>query len=334
MRKLIKLLSLLIILLFINITSSLCWLPNSYKKGGIEIGIASIYNSHPQNTFFVTSEEELNDALYNYQKNDYIYVMTDIIYNNNLIFNKPVKLVVEESDLRIMGDLVFCYDGECQFVLDTRTNGRIFCEENSDHAGGFYASSRRGSFLFLGKGSSKADEADLYVTKQYDWTTPKFNRSTSNIIIDGSLEMPSNFDNFNVCVYRRENGTLINESVTKASIAIYNNTNISILGNTIINNLLYINKGDCNKMKLINRGIINNIYLAHYDLSSFSGVEGVSIENYGSINGYIYINNTFKNFIGILGNTKIVNYNNLYGIYNIDDTVDIDSFSINDIENG
>ena len=124
------------------------------QKGGLEGDESSM------GQYYVRTLQQFKDALLAYKPNDSIIIQEDIIYEGDLIFNRPLKLQIVGSELTVKGNMRFNYASEGSFVLNTSLAGQlsVLKMDDVDAGGNLYLDIPDSSIEFIGQNSAKAGE--------------------------------------------------------------------------------------------------------------------------------------------------------------------------------
>lgn len=114
-------------------------------------------------TYPVNRLYDLEQALSSYTPGAEIQILSDVTYNGDLIFNRPVNLKIQGATLTVKGDVRFTYTGRGNFTLNTSQNGYLSVTKASDASGGnFYAEIPNAGMNLIGK-----NERDVTVEKSF-----------------------------------------------------------------------------------------------------------------------------------------------------------------------
>ncbi len=246
-----------------------------------ENGLPGATNNEEYSVF---SLEGLQSALSKYRPNDKIIIKGDIEYIGDLIFNRPVKLEVQNAKLDIVGNLRMTYPYQGRYSIDTTRGGSIavfmndveqFDEDGNligvlKLGGDFDISAPLAQVEIMGKNSTSIDHADIYVE--------------GDITIDAS--MPTAATNYG-------NGVIINGANIRPvldergdtegfkEINLGAHTKISVLGYTEIGKII----SAASVIEIENRGSIGGIDLSRLviDGQYSSSYPQIHINNYGTL---------------------------------------------------
>ena len=230
------------------------------QKGGLEGDESSM------GQYYVRTLQQFKDALLAYKPNDSIIIQEDIIYEGDLIFNRPLKLQIVGSELTVKGNMRFNYASEGSFVLNTSLAGQlsVLKMDDVDAGGNLYLDIPDSSIEFIGQNSAKAGEADIYVEKTFSADVDY----DVGMIITRARICDLN-DNLKTIYLRNE-----------ITIDIYARTSVGKI--TVHNDNVSANRAI--RIRIINKGAIDEISLRDMDYVA-GGFDNprILIDNYGEI---------------------------------------------------
>ena len=119
----------------------------------------------------VRTLEDLKDQLLSYRPNDTITIQGDILYEGDIVLNRPLTLKIVGSTLTIKGNLRYAYDSKGDFTINTAAAGKLeilqMDEEEIEAGGNFYIDAPESTVKLIGRYSEAKGEADIYVEKVF-----------------------------------------------------------------------------------------------------------------------------------------------------------------------
>ena len=230
------------------------------QKGGLEGDESSM------GQYYVRTLQQFKDALLAYKPNDSIIIQEDIIYEGDLIFNRPLKLQIVGSELTVKGNMRFNYASEGSFVLNTSLAGQlsVLKMDDVDAGGNLYLDIPDSSIEFIGQNSAKAGEADIYVEKTFS--------------ADVDYDVGMIITRARICDLKDNLKTIYLRN--EITIDIYARTSVGKI--TVHNDNVSANRAI--RIRIINKGTIDEISLRDMDYVA-GGFDNprILIDNYGEI---------------------------------------------------
>jgi len=264
--------------------------------------------------YTVFSLEGLQSALSKYRPNDKIIVKGNIEYTGDLIFNRPVRLEVQNAQLNVVGNLKMTYPYQGRFSIDTTRGGSIavfkkdveqFDEDGEligvlKLGGNFDISASLCQVEIIGKNSTNTALGDIYVEGELTVNASIPSAATNygnGVIINGA----------NIRPILEERG----DTEGYKPIYIDGYTRIEVLSYTEIGSI----SSESSVIEIENRGTIGGIDLSHmiFDRNYISSRPQIYINNYGEINSteillpYNWAEKFYEQIDGAyVGNTQII----------------------------
>lgn len=239
--------------------------------------------------YVVYSNDGFMSALGKYRPNDKIIVKGNVNYIGDLVFNRPLRLAVQNSTLTVNGNLMYVYPYQGQFTVDTSTGGTIAvlkkAVELTDEAGNvtgysyvggnFEISTPSAQIEFIGKNSPVVGRGDVYVQNEFSVSASK--TSVGSNTGNGFIVNESRII--------KTNGT-IGDSEEFAQVNAESYTKITVLNHSVIGKI--VAKGKV--IEIENRGTIEEIDLydmvhdnTYIDVSGNAIAPQIFIDNYGQL---------------------------------------------------
>ena len=218
-------------------------------------------------TYYASTLSSLNAALNLYKPNDKIIITSNIDYVGDLIFNRPVNVVIQESTLNVHGNLIFSYSYPGSFSLNTAQSGRV-CVYRINNAGGdFEVDLPQANIELIGKNSSLSGQADIYVQR--------------NVKLNADENVGVIFTSSRIC---ETTGVDIYSNTLK-DISIGDHTRVEVGSRTEIGNLF--SEVD-SVIRVRNNGTINTINLQLMSIdTTYVTSPNIFIDNYSVINNIL-----------------------------------------------
>lgn len=232
-------------------------------------------------TYTVNRLYDLEAALSSYTPGAEIRIVSDITYNGDLIFNRPVILKIQGATLTVKGDVRFTYTGRGNFTLNTSQNGYLAVTKASDASGGnLYVELPNAGMNLIGK-----NEADITLEKSFCVEVS----NTSGMMINRTeiLNFKSNLSTIMV----RGNSFIEVSKYTSVS---------EIEADSSVQNLLYA-------VKIVNYGTIGAIDLWNASNGDVYVQPRIYIDNYSVITSPIELPSWSERYYTEtgLGNTRV-----------------------------
>jgi len=228
--------------------------------------IGSISGESTGNTWRVSTEAELRNALLNYQSNDNINVIKDITYNTDLVLDHPVQLYVRGVTLKINGNLNVTFADTGEFLIDTQNSGKIIVAQVGQ-SGNFIVDLPNAHMSIVGTGNNAETKGDIYVQNRF------------SVIASYSRGL----DIYRANIYNTTTASTTDTSTEYKDIYVGQSTLITVANRTTVGTLI-ANSGTT-LIKVVNNGTIYQLDFSAmiFDITNNPHSPQLVVENYGTV---------------------------------------------------
>ena len=160
----------------VNFFATLC----VAQKGGLP-------DAETSNQYIVTTLNQFKDALLKYIPNDTIIIQGNIVYEGDLLINRPLKLKITSGSLTVKGNVRYTYTSKGNFELDISAgNFKILKMDTVDAGGNFYLDIPNSNIEIHGRNLLGAGAADIYVENQFSIDVNYDEETTSGLILSNA----------------------------------------------------------------------------------------------------------------------------------------------------
>jgi len=218
-------------------------------------------------TLFVHNSEELVNVIASYIPGSSIYIVGDVGFTGDVIFNRPVNLYVRNSTLTVYGSIRFEYSNANDFTVNTQLGGRIICKSVGGSGGSFLVDTPLSTFNFVGTNNGALGSGDIYIQNEF----------TFDANSDGGVTFTK------VMIYNYSGAVKLAESNTLKTITLKDNTMLTVSRSTHIGSIFNGTYSVYNT-NILNFGTIDQINLSRMKAKSYSdGSAQITIDNYSTI---------------------------------------------------
>ena len=253
---------------------------------------------------YANNLDTLLSAIDSYQNGDTIIINNSINHYGDLIFNKPVRLFIQNSSmLNIYGNLVFSYGGYGDFLFNISNNCEVHIYSSTIDNGFIYINTPNSSFEVVGKGLDGYIHGDIFISSE----------KREKVIINASTNTEDDNLDHGLIIDKLSIYNQNNEVYTLSDIYVLRSSDLLIKEYSHINDIIALSNLD--EVNIKNYANIHNIDLSLMTFIGNSTKETIKIDNYGSINNIILpfdakkftITNS-NNHVTYNGNTNITFY--------------------------
>lgn len=278
------------------------------QKGGLP-------EQETKNTFYASTEAQLRQHLLNYRPGDNIIIQGHIVYDGDLVINRPLNLTISSGSLTVKGNMHFNYlGGNLQYSDSTSIefnlhlsggNLRVVKMDNVDAGGNLYVNIPNASMEIVGRNQSGIGEADIYVDERIIFNADYVEIADDEDALASPQDLGMILSNVRICEP--------DESLKAVNLS--QCTKLTVDYSTHLGAVTVRNSKDSNenaiRVYILNYGEIQTINLKnmqhHYDTTRYPEPR-IVIDNYGTIvNPIILPSWSAKYESGVVGNIGVSN---------------------------